>query len=71
VSPSGPNSLEQELGGAPPRAVSRLPADQQEDLAAAIRDARRRQAKALAVAAEQALNLIPRVLRGPVRKLFS
>jgi hypothetical protein len=68
---TGPSVLEQELGAMPPRAVDQLPAGQQEDLAAAIRDARRRQAKALAAAAEQALNLIPRVLRGPVRKLFS
>jgi hypothetical protein len=62
--------LETELHAAPPRGVSALPARQQEDLASAIADARRRQAAALAEAGENALKLIPRVLRGPVRRMF-
>lgn len=67
---TGPNVLETELGGGAPAGLSALTPDQRDDLAAAIRAAKRRQTKALAEAGEAALNLIPRLLRGPVRKMF-
>jgi hypothetical protein len=67
---TGADVLETELGATPPSGLSSLTPDQREDLAAAVRNAKRRQAKALADAGEQALKLIPRVLRGPVRRLF-
>jgi hypothetical protein len=64
------DAIERELGGSPPAGLARLTPEQREDLAAAIRDAKRRQAAALAAASEQALGLIPRILRGPIRRLF-
>jgi hypothetical protein len=67
---TGTSVLETELGETPPPGLSSLGAEEQEDLAGAIRDAKRRQAKALAEAADSALNLIPRMLRGPVRRMF-
>jgi hypothetical protein len=67
---TGPSVLAKELDETPPSGLSVLTADEREDLAVAIADAKRRQARALADAGDQALNLIPRILRGPVRKLF-
>lgn len=67
---TGPDVLERELDATPPSGLSTLTPDQQADLAGAVVDAKRRQRKALAEAGEQALKLIPRILRGPVRKLF-
>ncbi|HWE33364.1 MAG TPA: hypothetical protein VG410_07770 [Solirubrobacteraceae bacterium] len=64
-------SLEDELPGALPDGLRGLTEDQREDLAGAIRDARRRQASALAEAGEQAFAQIPRLLRGPIRRMFS
>jgi hypothetical protein len=62
--------LQKELAATPPAGVRALAAEQQADLAQAIRDAKRRQAVALAEAGENALGLIPRVLRGPIRRMF-
>jgi hypothetical protein len=67
---TGPSVLETELGATPPTGLSSLSAEQQDDLAAAIKDAKRRHAQALAEAGENALSLIPRLLRGPVRRMF-
>lgn len=39
------------------------------DLASAVADARHRQAAALAQAGERALSHIPRLLRGPVKRI--
>ncbi len=64
------DALETELAARPPAAVRSLPAEERDDLAAAIRAAKLRQTEALRLAGEQALNQIPRVLRGPIRKLF-
>jgi hypothetical protein len=65
------DAIERELAASPPAALGRLSPEQRDDLAAAIRDAKRRQAAALAAAGDQALGLIPRLLRGPIRRLFS
>lgn len=64
------DAIERELAVSPPAGMSRLTPEQRDDLARAIRGAKHRQAAALAAAGEQALGLIPRILRGPIRRLF-
>lgn len=64
------DAIERELAGSPPAGLRRLTTEQRDDLARAIRDAKHRQAAALAAAGEQALALIPRILRGPIRRMF-
>jgi hypothetical protein len=66
----GFETLATELGGAAPKGLSRLSDDQLRDLTDAIEAARRRQAQALAQAGERALTHIPRLLRGPVRRVL-
>jgi hypothetical protein len=61
--------LAAELRAAPPEALERLDDAQLHDLALTIRQARRRQAEELAAAGERALGHIPRLLRGPVRRV--
>lgn len=62
--------IKRELAASPPRGLHRLTPEQRDDLAQAIRGAKHRQTAALVAAGEHALGLIPRILRGPVRKLF-
>ena len=62
--------IERELAASPPSGLGRLTSQQRDDLARAIREAKHRQATALAAAGEQALGLIPRIFRGPIRRLF-
>lgn len=62
-------ALKKELGDTPPPGVQLLSEEHLQDLAAAIRDAGHRQAVALEEAGERALGRIPRLLRGPVRKV--
>jgi uncharacterized protein involved in exopolysaccharide biosynthesis len=62
-------ALRARLGDAPPAGLRVLAGPQLEDLNAAITDARRRQGEALAAAGERALGYIPRLLRGPVRRV--
>ena len=64
-------SLEDELRGPAPAGLRGLTEAQRQDLADAITDARHRQAAALAEAGEQAFGHIPRLLRGPIRRMFS
>ncbi len=66
---AGRQALEAQLGARIPKGVGALADDDLEDLARAVREARRRQAQALAEAGERALSRIPRLLRGPVRKV--
>ena len=61
--------LRAQLGGSAPESLRQLSADELADLSDAIRNARRRQGKALAEAGERALSHVPRLLRGPVRKI--
>jgi hypothetical protein len=63
------HALKQQLGAAPPPGLAVLSEDQLQDLTAAIADARRRQGEALKEAGDRALGRIPRLLRGPVRKV--
>jgi hypothetical protein len=62
-------ALEAQLGTSAPKGVGALSEAELNDLAEAIRGARRRQTASLAEAGERALNRIPRLLRGPVRKV--
>jgi hypothetical protein len=69
MSQNGLKALESELGAPPPPAVCGLPDESLQALAGAVRTARHRQAAALAAAREGSLEFIPRLLRGPVRKV--
>jgi hypothetical protein len=62
--------LEEQLRAAPPPAILELDDEHLRDLAAAVQQSRRRQAAELARAGDKALGLIPRVLRGPVRRML-
>lgn len=57
------------LGGRAPNSLRSLQPAQLKDLAAAIKVARRRESEALAAAGDRALSFIPRLLRGPIRKV--
>jgi hypothetical protein len=65
----GLQAVRDQLGGTAPAGLERLAEPELRDLADAIRQARRRQAEALAVAGDRALSQIPRLLRGPVRRI--
>lgn len=66
----GLRALEEQLRGGVPAGVKGLPAEQLHDLAEAVAQARRRQAAELNAAGEKALRHIPRLLRGPLRKVL-
>ncbi|MEV4148099.1 hypothetical protein AB0J40_30840 [Amycolatopsis sp. NPDC049691] len=61
-------TLAEQLGGTLPGGIEALEEHERQDLADALRDARRRQAKALAEAGEEGLRYVPALLRGAVRK---
>jgi hypothetical protein len=63
------NALSAQLRGAAPESLRELSADELADLAAAVADARHRQAAALAQAGDRALSHIPRLLRGPIKRI--
>ena len=62
-------ALALQLGAKPPKGLSALSEDELEDLVDAVRDARHRQAAELQAAGEKAFGHIPRLLRGPIRKV--
>jgi hypothetical protein len=66
---AGMRALEEQLRAGPPRGLSALSDEQLHDLAEAIRAARRRESQALQEAGDRALARIPRLLRGPIRKV--
>lgn len=68
---SGRAALERELRGAPPAGLERLSDGEREHLADLIAGARHRQAAELSAAADRALRFVPRLLRGPIRKVLS
>jgi hypothetical protein len=70
VADDGFRALEQELRAPPPEGLKRLSDGELLDLAGAVKDARLLQAAAMQRAGEQALGNIPRLLRGPIRKLL-
>jgi hypothetical protein len=63
------SQLREQLTGDVPEGVSKLADAELRDLAHAIRDARHREGEALAAAGERALERVPRLLRGPIRKV--
>lgn len=64
------DALASELGAAPPAGLAaELTEEESERLAATIRAARAHQSEALKAAGDAAFNHIPRLLRGPIRKL--
>lgn len=69
MSTEGFTRLSAELRATPPAGLQRLDEDQLHDLADAVRDMCRREGAELEAAGEQALSHIPRLLRGPVRKV--
>ena len=66
----GLRMLETQLGARLPKGVRGLSHEQLRDLATAVSGARRRQAAELNAAGDKALGHIPRLLRGPVRKVL-
>lgn len=62
-------TLHRQLGEEVPEGVRALDEDRLQDLSDAIADARHRQAEAIADAGERALGQIPRLLRGPIRRI--
>ncbi len=63
-------ALESQLRAKPPEGLSSLTGEELEDLAGAVRKARHRQAAELQAAGEKAFGHIPRLLRGPIRKVM-
>ncbi|HEX8976935.1 MAG TPA: hypothetical protein VF781_10520 [Solirubrobacteraceae bacterium] len=62
-------ALRAHLGDAPPAGLRSLPDVHLADLADAISQARRHQREALAAAGDRALSHVPRLLRGPIRRV--
>jgi hypothetical protein len=62
-------ALAAQLRGPAPDALRVLSQDELADLGAALADARHRQAAALSEAGDRALSHIPRLLRGPIRRM--
>lgn len=63
-------ALEAELGGPAPDGLATLTDAQLQDFTERLRDAKRRQSGELQAAVEQALEIVPRMVRGPVRKIL-
>jgi hypothetical protein len=66
----GARTLAAQLGAKPPAGIAGLDAEHLRDLAEAVHEARRMQAAELAAASERAYGQIPRLLRGPIRRIF-
>lgn len=64
------DNLEDELGGRMPDGLDALSAKELTVLADLLRDAKQRQAQDLDVGVEESLNFVPRLMRGPVRKIL-
>lgn len=63
-------ALAKELRAKPPAGLASLSTEELDDLTAAVRAARHEQAAELAAAGEKALGHIPRLIRGPIRKVM-
>jgi hypothetical protein len=64
------DALEAQLKAKPPSGLGRLSANDLQDLAAALSDARHAQAAELKAAGDKAFAQIPWLLRGPIRKIM-
>ena len=63
-------ALESELGARPPDGRQELSAADLRALTTLLRSAKERQSEALDGAVEEALEIVPRMVRGPVRKIL-
>jgi hypothetical protein len=63
------NELRNQLRGDVPPGLTGLSESDLRDLAQAIADARHREGEALAASGERALDRVPWLLRGPIRKV--
>lgn len=63
-------ALESELGARPPDGLQALAADDLRSLTALLRSAKERQSQALDAAVGESLEIVPRMVRGPVRKIL-
>ena len=63
-------ALEARLGGRVPAGVARLSAGDLRDLLQVIEEARHQQAQELRSAGDRAFAQIPRLLRGPIRRIM-
>lgn len=63
-------ALEAELGARPPDGLQSLAAADLRSLTALLRTAKERQSHALDAAVGEALEIVPRMVRGPVRKIL-
>jgi hypothetical protein len=70
MTPSAMRRLEAELGEGLPDGLERLTDEQLTDVAQRLREAKERQSQALDAAIEEALDIVPRLLRGSVRKIL-
>jgi hypothetical protein len=70
MSKVGLKGLETQLGAAVPAGLARLGSAQLDDLAAAVAEARHRQAAELEAAGDHALRHIPRLLRIAIRRVL-
>jgi len=64
------NALEQELDSRVPDGLSTLKDDELSDLAELLQAAKQRQSEALDQGIDEALEIVPRVARGSVRKML-
>ncbi|MEA2264423.1 MAG: hypothetical protein QOE27_6 [Solirubrobacteraceae bacterium] len=62
--------LKPELGGSVPSGLEALTEDELTAFAGVVRGARRRQSQELEAAVEQALDIVPRLLRGTIRRIL-
>lgn len=62
-------ALSAQLRGPVPGGLHELSAEELTNLGAAVADARHRQAAALSEAGDRALSHIPRLLRGPIKRI--
>ncbi len=62
--------LKPELGGGVPDGLEALSEDELDEFAGVVRAAKRRQSQELELAVEQALDIVPRLLRGTMRKIL-
>jgi hypothetical protein len=70
MSASALRELEAELGGRAPEGLKALREADLRAFAALLHDAKVRQSEALEAAIEQSLEIVPRMARGPVRKIL-
>jgi len=70
MSSTARSSLTAELGVRPPDGLHTLTDESLTHLADRLRDAKQRQSRELEVGIDEALQIVPRLVRGPVRKIL-